>query len=89
MINQRKQTTNPTTGVTPNKSQTQTPVNWPPLQWPESSTKFGSKGMSEEEKSAFDSWHESLKNTIQTRLDALNTVIATQTAQITALQNKT
>jgi hypothetical protein len=88
MTNQRKQTTNPNTGVTPQKSQTQTPINWPPLQLPDPNPSFGSKGMSEEEKSAIMAWHESLKNTIQTKMDQLNATIAAQTAQIAVLQNK-
>jgi hypothetical protein len=88
MINQRKQAANPSTGVTPSKTQAQTPINWPPINWPDPNAAFGSKGMSEEEKAAFSDWHEALKNTIQTKLDNLNTTIATQAAQIAKLQGK-
>lgn len=88
MVNQRKQTTNPNTGITPKKTASQTPINWPPLILPPTPIKFGAPGMNDEEKDVINNWHESLKNTIQTQFDAMNSTIQAQATQIATLQNK-
>lgn len=63
-------------------------VEWPGLDLPEATTKFGAQGMADTERKAVQVWYEQMQLAVNQRVEALTATVAALEARIKTLETK-